>query len=104
MFSVSGLAYKPGWTFKIGGPLGGFLCVFATTTDSQVVDRTRCTQHQFRIPALGSDREFSRWVFDCLLLCERHECGEFFQVDGRRPFMPHHQDEGDPYELVERWE
>lgn len=105
MFSVSGLVYKPGWTFKLAGPLGGYLCVFATTTDSHQQDRTRCTQHQFHIPDhLANEREWWRWVFDCLLLCELHEAGEFFQVGEIRPFMPHHQGDGDPYALVERWE
>ena len=102
---VSRLSYKPGWTFKIGGPLGRYLCVFATTPDSGDVANMLCTQHQFEMPADMSDgREFWRWVFRCLLLCEQHECGEFFRVGSHRPFMPHHQDEGSPYELVERWE
>ena len=96
--NVASLAYKPGWTFKIGGPRNGFLCIFATTPDSHHPDRQRCTQHMFALPAEPSER----WVFDCLLLCELHEAGEFFQVDGRRPFYPNHQDEGSPYELVER--
>ena len=102
---VATLAYKPGWKFKIGGPLNGYLCVFATTPDSNnpVVDRT--TQHMFQIPAFyGNPSCFYRWVFHKLLLCEQHEAGEFFRVADRRPFMPHHQDEGSPYELVERWE
>lgn len=102
---VSTITYKPGWVFKIGGPARQFLCVFATTIDSMHPDRTRCTQHMFRLPVAPlTDREFARWVFDRLLLCELHEAGEFFQVGDRRPFFPHHQDEGSPYELVERWD
>lgn len=96
---IEGLAYKPGWTFKLGGPGGRKLCIFATTPDSQAPGRTRCTQHQFEIPAAGIT---ARWVFDCVLLAELHEAGEFFEVDGFRPFYPNHQDEGSPYELVER--
>lgn len=98
------LSYKPGWTFKVAGPDRAFLCVYATTPDSLNPSRERCTQHMFRIPDVGTPREFYRWAFDCLLLCELHEAGEFFQVGDRRPFFPHHQDEGSPYELVERWE
>lgn len=102
---VSRLTYKPGWTFKIGGPESAYLCVFAQTADSGHPDRTRCTQHMFRLPdPIPDARSFARWVFDQLLLCELHEAGEFFQVDGFAPFYPHHQDEGSPYELVERWE
>jgi hypothetical protein len=43
-------------------------------------------------------------VFAKVLLCEQHEAGEFFTVNGFAPFYPNHQDEGSPYDLVERWE
>lgn len=98
------LRYKPGWKFKLGGPLGRYLCVFATTPDSHHPERSRCTQHQFRIPDGFEDRELVRWVFDQLLLAELHEAGEFFTVGTFRPFYPHHQDEGSPYVLVDRSE
>lgn len=101
---VSALRYKPGWTFKVAGPMGRFLCVFATTTDSMNPARSRCTQHQFELPAVTDEREFYRWAFARLLECEQHEASEFFQVGDFRPFFPHHQDEGSPYELVDRWE
>lgn len=101
---VASLRYKPGWTFKIAGPLNGSLCVYATTPNSQRPGE-RTTQHQFVIPDFELDgRTPIRWLFDCLLLCELHEAGEFFQVAGERPFYPHHQDEGSPYVLVERSE
>ena len=101
---VASLSYKPGWAFKVGGPLGRFLCVFATTVDSTRVDgATRTTQHMFEMPEGVEGRDFIRWVFDRLLDCERHEAGEFFTVAGSRPFYPNHQD-GSPYEHVERWE
>lgn len=100
---VASLAYKPGWRFKVGGPRGRFLCVFATTPDSHRPERQRTTQHMFEIPDGLDDRGFARWVFDRLLDCERHEAGEFFTFGGVRPFYPNHQDEGSPYEPVERW-
>lgn len=102
---VADLHYKPGWSFKIAGPLGSMLCIFARTPDSQRPGTERTTQHQFTIPDFEFDgRTPTRWVFDCLLLCELHEAGEFFQVANGRPFYPHHQDEGSPYELVDRSE
>lgn len=102
---VAALSYKPGWKFKKGGPGGRFLCVFAETPDSLAPQRMRTTQHMFEFPAPEMERrEFARWVFECLLKAETHELGEFLAVDGLRPFFPHHQDEGDPYERVERWE
>lgn len=100
---VARLAYKPGWHFKVAGPLGRFLCVHTETPDSANPSRTRWTQHQFELPPPCGEREFARWVFDRLLLCELHEAGEFFRIDGFAPYFPHHQDEGSPYELVDRW-
>jgi hypothetical protein len=99
------ITYKPGWSFKIGGPGNRYLCVMATTLDSFAPNTQRCTQHMFLLPdPLPASRHLARWVFDQLLLCELHEAGEFFQWDGSRPFFPNHQDEGSPYELVDRWE
>lgn len=96
------VAYKPGWTFKIGGPLGRYVCVFARTPDSNDPRCERTTQHMFEIPDVDDDVEFYRWLFARLVDAERHEAGEFFRVNGTRPFMPNHQDEGSPYEHVER--
>ena len=96
---VAGIRYKPGWEFKVGGPGGRFLCVFARTPDSLQPDRLRVTQHMFEIPESG---DLGRWVLDCLLLAERHEACEFLELDGVRRFWPHHQDEGSPYDLVDR--
>lgn len=97
---AAGLSYKPGWRFKAGGPGGRFLCVFATTDDSCRPGQTRTTQHMFEPPA-GCD-DLVRWAFDCLVKAETHEVGEFFRVAGDRPFFPNHQDEGDPYVVVDR--
>lgn len=104
---ASSLAYKPGWTFKVAKRADGDrLCIFATTPDSLSPSRARTTQHMHVIPAdvLADERTWARWVFARLLDAERHEAAEFFQVDGFRPFWPHHQDEGSPYEPVERWD
>lgn len=106
MIDVSRLSYKPGWRFKIAGPLNRYLCVYATTPDSLNPDQNRTTQHQFKMPDGGfaDDRELARWVLNSLFLAERHETCEFFTLDGVAVFWPHHQDEGDPYEIVERLE
>ena len=100
---AASLKYKPGWAFRIGGPLNGFLCVFATTTDSGCPTRERATQHMFSLPQACDIPTAARWVFGCLLQAELHEAGEFFAVGGFRPHFPHHQDEGSPYELLDRW-
>lgn len=102
---VASLAYKPGWRFKLAGPHTRWLCVYALTANSQAPDRDRLTQHQFEFPdPLPDHRELCRWVYARLLEVERHECAEFLTVGGFRPFFPNHNDEGSPYEHVERWE
>jgi len=99
--AVALIGYKPGWRFRIGGPLNRYLCVHAVTTDSSNPTRERSTQHMFEMPDLEG-RAFYRWVFDRLCDCERHETGEFFRVNGQVPYYPYHQDEGSPYAHVER--
>lgn len=101
---VGRLAYKPNWSFRIGGPDRGFLCAFATNMDSIHPPHERTTQHMFALPSEPmSEHDAARWVFARLLEAELHEAGEWFALDGFRPFFPHHQDEGSPYELVDRW-
>ncbi len=102
MISAGRLTYKPGWKFKIAGPGSNSLCIFARTPDSNHPENLRTTQHQFTIPAAYDDLDPVLWIRDCLELCERHEIGEFLRVDGKAPFLPHHQGEGDPYEWVVR--
>lgn len=112
MIDAARLAYKPGWSIKVAGPGGRYLCVMAVTDDSVRPGQTRHTQHLFcldgsdthpPLPDDATDREAVRWVFDRLCQVERHETAEFLTVDGVAPFFPHHQG-GDPYEHVERWE
>lgn len=102
---VAALSYKPGWKFKLAGPGNRFLCVYAVTPDSLHPERLRTTQHQFEFPdPLPEYRELCRWVRDRLVQIERHETCEALSFAGVRPFWPHHQDEGSPYEDVERWD
>lgn len=99
---IAGIRYKPGWRFKQGGPGGRFLCVFAKTPNSLRPSESRVTQHMFEIPGGLDEPGFGRWVLERLLLAEQHETCEFLEIGGVRPFWPNHQDEGDPYEIVDR--
>ena len=100
---VASLSYKPGWRFRLGGPDTAFLCAFATTPDS-IKPGDRTTQHMFRLPEEPMTiADATRLIFARLLEAELHEAGEWLAIDGFRPFFPHHQDEGSPYELVDRW-
>lgn len=101
---VTRLGYRPGWRFKLGGPGGRFLCVFATTTDTTKPNQMRTTQFMWEFPAeheTWDERAFCRWAFDRLLDAERHEAAEWFRLDEHRPFWPDHDD--NPYAHVERW-
>lgn len=101
---VASLSYKPGWRFKLAGPLNRYLCVYSSTANSINPKVERLTQHQFKFPdPLPEHRELCRWVRERLMQIERHECCEFLAIDGLRPFWPNHQDEGSPYADVERW-
>ena len=104
MIDIASLAYKPGWRFRLGGPGNRSLCIYACTPDSWHPDQPRLTQHQFEIPEGLTDRDWICWWRDCLRTVEQHEVDEFAAVDGHRVFYPHHNNEGSPYEYVERWE
>jgi hypothetical protein len=55
-------------------------------------------QHYFPVPPAAYDeRSWRRWLLERLIEVERHEACEFFQIDGRRPYAPHHGPGNDPY-------
>lgn len=98
---VAELGYRPGWRFKLGGPGGRWLCMFATTTDTVKPNQMRTTQFMFEVPDVADEREFARWAFARLLDAERHEAAEWFRLGERRPFWPDH--ENAPYAHTEHW-
>ncbi len=53
-------------------------------------------------PAAYNEQSWRRWLFEQCLLVERHECCEFFKIDGKRPYAPHHGPGNDPYVVFER--
>lgn len=53
-------------------------------------------------PAAYNEQSWRRWLFDQCLLVERQECCEFFKIDGKRPYAPHHGPGNDPYVVFER--
>lgn len=55
--------------------------------------------HDFEVPARVLDApSWERWVFDCILLAERHESMELFMVGGNQIFFPEHRSTSDMYE------
>jgi hypothetical protein len=105
---VKALTYKAGWTFSLEhvdrgqGSVGLTLCILIVTPDSYAPERTMRVMHYFLVPAAAYDeRSWRRWLFEQVVLVETHEAGEFFIVDGERPFAPRHGPGNDPYTVVE---
>lgn len=108
---VAAIRYKPGWGIRLGGPAGQYLCATARNPDSSPPHDPTHTGHMFPLP-LGfaelddtpeSRATVVRWVYECLLLAERHEAGEWFSFEHRRVFFPGHQGV-DPYAHLEHWQ
>ena len=118
---VARLAYKQGWTFRLvdldrgQGSRGLTLVIRITGPDSYDPAREICVDHYMLVPPAAYDeRSWRRWLFDQVLLVERHEAMEFFRLttpvgddslDGAlredRPFAPSHGPGNDPYLIRE---
>lgn len=118
---VDQLKYRPGWSFELkplerdhagthGAAAGGLTFVILTgnrsldskhyegTMDAYHEGATRPVYHYFVVPAATYNRaSWQRWLLDCLLKVETHECMEHFQIDGERPYAPTHGPGDDPY-------
>jgi hypothetical protein len=84
---VKGVRYKPDWRFTLEeldrgqSSVGLTLVIVITTPDSYHPERTRVVNHYFPVPPAAYDmRSWRRWLFEQVLLVERHEAMEFFQV------------------------
>lgn len=55
--------------------------------------------HDFEVPSRILDvPSWQRWVFDCIMLAERHESMELFKINGHPMFFPEHKSTSDMYE------
>lgn len=107
---VEQLEYRPGWTFELAhidrgqGSVGLTLDIITLGYDSYHPERGEQyrVHHYMPVPPAAFDRRsWQRWLFEQLLLVERHEACEFFVVDGQRPYAPHHGPGNDPYIVFE---
>src|SRR5271157_4329951 len=97
---VKRLVYRPGWTIRLvpdldsgQGSEGTTLIITTKGYDSYNPDEGqhyRVNHYMPVPPAAYDERSWRRWLFEQFLLVERHECMEFFSIDGKRPFAPHH--------------
>lgn len=103
---VANVMYRPGWLFRLEdidrgqGSEGLTLIITTKGYDSYHPDRGENyrVNHYMPVPPAAYDRRsWQRWLFDQLLLVERHECAEFFTVAGAKPYAPHHGPGNDPY-------
>lgn len=107
---VDGLAYRPGWTFVLEdvdrgqGSEGLTLDIVTRGYDSYHPERGEVyrVHHFMPVPPAAYDRaSWQRWLFEQILLVERHEACEFFSIDGVRPYAPNHGPGHDPYVVRE---
>ena len=105
---VGALAYKPGWSFRLEdkdrgqGSTGLTLVIIATSVDSYNPGEPIRVWHYMPVPpASYNERSWQRWLFEQILLVERHEAAEFFMIGTHRPYAPLHGPGNDPYLIAE---
>lgn len=107
---VDAVSYRK-WKFKLAdiargqGSSGLTLIVTTLGYDSYNPDygETYHVNHYMLVPpAAYNEQSWRRWLFNQVLLIETHEAGEFFKINGKRPYAPHHGPGNDPYTMFER--
>lgn len=106
---VKSLTYKPGWSFFLTdldrgqGSEGLTLVINVRGRDSYNPERIFTVVHYMIVPAAAyNERSWRRWLLDQILLVERHEACEWFQIDGKHVYGPNHSPGNDPY-IVFDW-
>lgn len=91
---VAKLRYKRGWRFYLGnvdrgqGSKGLTLIIEITGSDSYHPEQQITVNHYMLVPPAAYDgRSWRRWLFEQILLVERHEAMEFFTLVHRGPFI-----------------
>jgi hypothetical protein len=120
---VRRLEYRDGWDFSLvdldrgQGSKGLTLIIRVTTVNSYPPHEPLRVAHYMPVPPAAYDeRSWQRWLFDQILLVERHEACEFFRIvqmdsylgqDGEQhrivdhPYAPSHGPGNDPYLIRE---
>lgn len=105
---VDRCTYRPGWVVRLyhmdrgQGSRGLTLVITTKTVNTYDPQEPIRVNHLFPVPPAAYDeRSWRRWLFEQFLLVETHECMEFFQLDGERPYAPSHGPGNDPYLIRE---
>jgi hypothetical protein len=101
---VEACTYRPDWLVNLRdmdrgqGSRGLTLVITTATVDTYNPEKPIWVNHLFPVPPAAYDaRSWRRWLFEQFLLVEKHECMEFFQIGGERPYAPSHGPGNDPY-------
>lgn len=102
--------YRAGWAVYLrdevrdpasthaGESSGLTLTILTDTVNSYPPHERIAVRHLFPVPAATYNREsWRRWLFERFLDVEQHECMEFFEIDGEKPYAPNHGPGWDPY-------
>lgn len=116
-YLVARLEYRPGWEFTLEdddrgqGSAGLTLTITTCGYNSYHPERgeTYRVNHPMPVPPAAFDiRSWQHWLFEQLLLVERHECMEFFTMHDSpgsehtvRPYAPQHGPGNSPYTVCE---
>lgn len=105
---VGRVRYREGWTFDLrdidrGQESAGLtLIITVETVNSYPPHEPMRVAHLMPVPPAAYDgRSWLRWLFEQCQLVDRHEGMEFFEIDGVKPYAPHHQPGHDPYTVYE---
>ena len=100
---VNNATCKPGWRFSLVDEDGALrLVIFVPGHDSYNPENRLNVNHFFPVPtATYNAKSWRRWIFERCRGVENHELGEWFQIDGERPFAPMHGPGEDPYTVHE---
>jgi hypothetical protein len=94
---------KPDWRFRLLREDGALRLVISLTgPDAGDPENELTVSHYFPVPtATYNEATWRRWIFERCRGVENHELGEWFRVDGARPFAPLHGPGEDPYAVHE---
>jgi hypothetical protein len=105
---VGRLKYRKDWRFRVEdidrgqGSAGLTLVITILCADTYNPDEPMCVNHYMIVPPAAFNAvSWRRWLFEQILLVERHEACEFFQIDDDRPYAPNHAPGNDPYVVFE---